>query len=55
MKEPFIIEIEPEVRLWLTNLSASDYERAAHAAGRLARSATTLEHEPAHDTFIRDV
>ncbi|MGW8488801.1 type II toxin-antitoxin system RelE/ParE family toxin [Streptomyces sp. NPDC055886] len=50
MEEPFIIEIEPEVRLWLTNLSASDYERAAHAAGRLARSATTLD-EP-HSRFI---
>ncbi|WP_424568100.1 type II toxin-antitoxin system RelE/ParE family toxin [Streptomyces sp. CH-036] len=50
MEEPFIIEIEPEVRLWLTNLSASDYERAEHAAGRLAQEATTLD-EP-HSRYI---
>ncbi|MFE7428546.1 MULTISPECIES: type II toxin-antitoxin system RelE/ParE family toxin [unclassified Streptomyces] len=42
MDDLFVIEIEPEVRLWLTNLSAVDYERAEHAAGRLARNATTL-------------
>lgn len=42
MDTEFIVEIEPEVRLWLTNLPASDYERAVHAAERLAGSATTL-------------
>ncbi|MGC5361720.1 type II toxin-antitoxin system RelE/ParE family toxin [Streptomyces sp. DT24] len=42
MDAPFIIEIEPEVRLWLTNLPKHDYERAEHAADRLARSARTL-------------
>ncbi|WP_405687758.1 type II toxin-antitoxin system RelE/ParE family toxin [Streptomyces sp. NBC_00057] len=42
MGDLFLIEIEPEVRLWPTNPSAADYERAEHAVGRLARSATTL-------------
>ncbi|MEN8650310.1 type II toxin-antitoxin system RelE/ParE family toxin [Streptomyces sp. 21So2-11] len=42
MDESFVIEIEPEVRLWLMNLSEHDYERAEHAAARLAESATTL-------------
>ncbi|MCX5343475.1 MULTISPECIES: type II toxin-antitoxin system RelE/ParE family toxin [Streptomyces] len=52
MGDLFIIEIEPEVRLWLTNLSAADYERAEHAVGRLARSATTLS-EP-HSRHLGD-
>ncbi|MGW1812859.1 type II toxin-antitoxin system RelE/ParE family toxin [Streptomyces sp. NPDC002125] len=52
MNADFIIEIEPEVRLWLTNLSASDYERAAHAAERLSRSPTTLS-EP-HSRYLGD-
>lgn len=42
MDTGFIVAIEPEVRLWLTNLPASDYERAVHATERLAGSATTL-------------
>lgn len=52
MDTEFIVEIEPEVRLWLTNLSASDYERAEHAAERLAASATTLG-EP-HSRYLGD-
>ena len=50
MEEPFDVEIEPEVRLWLTNLSANDYERAQHAANRLAHYATTLD-EP-HSRYL---
>ncbi|MFF3779863.1 type II toxin-antitoxin system RelE/ParE family toxin [Streptomyces sp. NPDC001933] len=52
MDDLFTVEIEPEVRLWLTNLSAADYERAEHAVGRLARSATTLS-EP-HSRHLGD-
>jgi hypothetical protein len=42
MGDLFGIEIEPEVRLWLMNLSDADYERAEHAAERLSESAATL-------------
>ncbi|MBT2488175.1 type II toxin-antitoxin system RelE/ParE family toxin [Streptomyces sp. ISL-96] len=42
MDDPFVIEIEPEVRLWLMNLSEHDYARAEHAAARLAGDASTL-------------
>ncbi|WP_330330562.1 type II toxin-antitoxin system RelE/ParE family toxin [Streptomyces sp. NBC_00536] len=40
--DDFDIEIEPEVRLWLMNLSDADYRAAEHAAVRLSTDATTL-------------
>ncbi|MFD9336709.1 type II toxin-antitoxin system RelE/ParE family toxin [Streptomyces sp. NPDC060028] len=42
MDEPFDIAIEPEVRLWLMNLSDADYLVAEHAVGLLLDSPTTL-------------
>ncbi|MFJ2742032.1 type II toxin-antitoxin system RelE/ParE family toxin [Streptomyces sp. NPDC087440] len=42
MSDPFEIEIEAEVRLWLMNLPADDYEAVEDAAERLRRNATTL-------------
>ncbi|WTZ61633.1 type II toxin-antitoxin system RelE/ParE family toxin [Streptomyces sp. NBC_01387] len=42
MNAPYVIEIEPEVRLWLMNLSDRDYAVVDHVAGRLADSPTTL-------------
>ncbi|MCX4693256.1 type II toxin-antitoxin system RelE/ParE family toxin [Streptomyces sp. NBC_01408] len=42
MDEPFDIEIEPEVRLWLMNRSDADYLVAEHAVGLLLGSPTTL-------------
>ncbi|MGW0390741.1 type II toxin-antitoxin system RelE/ParE family toxin [Streptomyces sp. NPDC003042] len=42
MDEPFDIEIEPEVRLWLMNLSDADYLVAEHVVGLLLGSPTTL-------------
>ncbi|MCX5201123.1 type II toxin-antitoxin system RelE/ParE family toxin [Streptomyces sp. NBC_00237] len=42
MSDPFEIEIEPEVRLWLMNLPADDYEAVEDAAERLRRMATSL-------------
>ncbi|MER8092174.1 type II toxin-antitoxin system RelE/ParE family toxin [Streptomyces goshikiensis] len=42
MSDPFDIEIEPEVRLWLMNLTDAEYRTAEHAASRLAEAATTL-------------
>ncbi|QES48352.1 addiction module toxin RelE [Streptomyces venezuelae] len=42
MDEPFDIEIEPEVRLWLMNLSDADYLVAEHVVGLLLDSPTTL-------------
>jgi phage-related protein len=52
MGDPFDIEIEPEVRLWLMNLSDADFERAEHAAGRLSDDAATLG-EP-HSRYLGD-
>ncbi|MBT2447576.1 type II toxin-antitoxin system RelE/ParE family toxin [Streptomyces sp. ISL-43] len=52
MNDPFDIEIEPEVRLWLMNLSEADYRAAEHAADRLATEATTLG-EP-HSRYLGD-
>lgn len=40
--EPYVIEIEPEVRLWLMNLAVRDYLTVEHAVERLADHATTL-------------
>lgn len=40
--ERYAIEIEPEVRLWLTNLPAHHYVIAEQKADRLAENATTL-------------
>ncbi|MGW0362541.1 type II toxin-antitoxin system RelE/ParE family toxin [Streptomyces sp. NPDC002990] len=42
MDKLFDIEIEPEVRLWLMNLSDADYLVAEHAVGLLLNSPTTL-------------
>lgn len=42
MDEPFDIEIEPEVRLWLMNLSDADYLVVEHVVGLLMDSPTTL-------------
>ncbi|MFF2506036.1 type II toxin-antitoxin system RelE/ParE family toxin [Streptomyces sp. NPDC058067] len=42
MSERYVIEVEPEVRLWLLNLSPSDYETAEFAADRLSERAATL-------------
>lgn len=36
------IEIEPEVRHWLDNLSDRDYLQVEHAAERLLNAPTTL-------------
>jgi phage-related protein len=52
MKDPFAVEIEPEVRLWLMNLNAHDYELAEHAAERLSEKPTTLG-EP-HARYLGD-
>jgi phage-related protein len=43
LRDEYVIEIEPEVRLWLMNLSASDYDAADHAAVRLAENPTILD------------
>ncbi|MFF1559386.1 hypothetical protein [Streptomyces sp. NPDC058279] len=40
MDEPFDIEIEPEVRLWLMNLSDEDYLVTEHVVGLLLDSPT---------------
>jgi hypothetical protein len=42
MDEAWDIEIEPEVRHWLDNLSDRDYLQAEHAAERLLDAPTTL-------------
>ncbi|KOG87515.1 type II toxin-antitoxin system RelE/ParE family toxin [Streptomyces varsoviensis] len=42
MDERWVIEIEPEVRHWLDNLSNRDYLQAEHAAERLLDAPTTL-------------
>jgi hypothetical protein len=42
MGEEWDIEIEPEVRQWLDNLSDRDYLQAEHAAERLLDAPTTL-------------
>ncbi|MEU0939986.1 type II toxin-antitoxin system RelE/ParE family toxin [Embleya sp. NPDC005971] len=42
MDEPWVIEIEPEVRRWLCTLSDRDYLQAEHAAERLSAAPTTL-------------
>ncbi|MEW2549588.1 type II toxin-antitoxin system RelE/ParE family toxin [Streptomyces sp. NPDC047002] len=42
MNEAWDIEIEPEVRQWLNNLSDRDYLQAEHAAERLLDAPTTL-------------
>ncbi|MFE3859421.1 type II toxin-antitoxin system RelE/ParE family toxin [Streptomyces goshikiensis] len=42
MSDPFSIEIEPEVRLWLMNLSDDDYLTTEHVVGLLLDSPTTL-------------
>lgn len=41
MGEEWDIEIEPEVRHWLDNLSDRDYLQAEHAAERLLDAPTT--------------
>ena len=42
MKDGWEIEIEPEVRHWLDNLSDRNYLQAEHAAERLLDAPTTL-------------
>ncbi|MBT2395432.1 type II toxin-antitoxin system RelE/ParE family toxin [Streptomyces sp. ISL-100] len=42
MEDPFVVEIEPEVRLWLMNLSDSDYLVVEHVTNRLLNHPTTL-------------
>ncbi|MEU3407470.1 type II toxin-antitoxin system RelE/ParE family toxin [Streptomyces sp. NPDC006670] len=42
MEDLFTVEIEPEVRLWLMNLSDADYLVAEHAVGLLVDAPTTL-------------
>ncbi|MGW7288258.1 type II toxin-antitoxin system RelE/ParE family toxin [Streptomyces sp. NPDC054847] len=42
MEDPYAVEIEPEVRLWLANLPARDYLIVEHIVVRLACNATTL-------------
>jgi phage-related protein len=48
MKELFVVEIEPEVRLWLMNLPARDYAMAEYAATRLAGSPLGLGEPHSH-------
>jgi hypothetical protein len=40
--EEWVIEVEPEVRLWLESLSDAHYGRVENAADRLAGQPTTL-------------
>ncbi|MEU2392040.1 type II toxin-antitoxin system RelE/ParE family toxin [Streptomyces sp. NPDC007369] len=42
MNDPYAVEIEPEVRLWLMNLPDGDYRVAEHAVGLLLDAPTTL-------------
>jgi len=42
MNEQWVIEIEPEVRLWLDTLSDRDHLRVEHVAERLSDAPTTL-------------
>ncbi|MFD9390339.1 helix-turn-helix domain-containing protein [Streptomyces sp. NPDC060000] len=50
MTKPYVIELEPEVRAWLANLSPQHYRRAEEKTDLLARSPTTLG-EP-HDRRV---
>jgi hypothetical protein len=40
--KPYVIELEPEVRAWLANLSTQHYRQVEEKADLLARSPTTL-------------
>ncbi|MGW1272172.1 type II toxin-antitoxin system RelE/ParE family toxin [Streptomyces sp. NPDC002491] len=42
MTKPYVIELEPEVRVWLANLSPQHYRQVEEKAELLARSPTTL-------------
>ncbi len=42
MNDPFTVEIEPEVRLWLMNLPDADYQVAEHIVGLLLDAPATL-------------
>lgn len=42
MEDPYAVEIEPEVRLWLANLSVRDYLNAEDIVDRLVSFPTTL-------------
>ncbi|MBD3556385.1 type II toxin-antitoxin system RelE/ParE family toxin [Streptomyces sp. SP18CM02] len=42
METPYVIEIEPEVRLWLMNLSLRDFLVVEHVADLLREHPTTL-------------
>ncbi|MBZ9640087.1 type II toxin-antitoxin system RelE/ParE family toxin [Streptomyces sp. PSKA30] len=42
MSDPWLIEIEPEVRQWLELLSDQQYDKAERAADMLAAQPTTL-------------
>jgi hypothetical protein len=42
MKDRFVVEIEPEVRLWLANLPVRDYLNVEAVVERLVCNATTL-------------
>ncbi|MFJ8074800.1 type II toxin-antitoxin system RelE/ParE family toxin [Streptomyces sp. NPDC096176] len=42
MEDPYVVEIEPEVKLWLANLSERDDLIVEHIVGPLACCATTL-------------
>ncbi len=52
MQDPYVIEIEPEVRLWLMNLSDLDFLVVEHAADLLLSDPTCLG-EP-HSRYLGD-
>jgi hypothetical protein len=50
------VEVEPEVRSWLENLTDRDFGRVDFLVGLLAGHAVDLgEHGPAHDAINREV
>ncbi|WP_179382357.1 hypothetical protein [Streptomyces sp. SA15] len=48
MIEPYVIELEPEVRGWLEGLSPQHYRQAEE------KELCEAEHGPAHDEFTRE-
>ncbi|MGC5342356.1 type II toxin-antitoxin system RelE/ParE family toxin [Streptomyces sp. DT171] len=42
MNDPFAVELEPEVRLWLMNLSRRDYLTVEHVTDRLLADPTNF-------------
>jgi hypothetical protein len=43
MSEPYVIEVEPEVRAWLGTLSGQHYRQVDEKAGLLVEYPTTLD------------